>query len=529
MKKFYITTPLYYVNDVPHVGHAYSTIGADVLARFMRARGRAVVLQTGTDEHGQKIAKAAAEKGLAGPKELADAVAPRFEELWRILDISHDRFYRTTAPAHYAACQEFFRRVQANGYLEKRAYEGWYSVADETFWLESQLLQPGNLAPDSGYPCVKMKEENWFFLLSRLQSRLRAHVLAKADFIRPELRRNEVLGSYLNVDGGVQDISVTRSGVKWGIPVPGDDSQVLYVWFDALINYLAGTGWPGTDFESEWPVDVHIIGKDILRFHAVLWPGMLLAAGLPEDLLPRQVFGTGFIVNDGQKMSKRLGNVVDPVDWAGRYGADVLRYYLLREVPFGLDGSISAAGLEARYNAELANGLGNLLSRVAALCEKNAVRFTAWRGADGSVDRELLDAAAALKNAYLPAMEKLAFHEALEAINALVRAANKYMDERAPWTLAKDKTAEGAAKLAHVLYAVAEAARLAVCALAPFMPKTAERCLGALGYAPAALLGPRGEARGEPLDALLDWGKLPAGLALKKGEAIFPRREATRA
>jgi methionyl-tRNA synthetase len=526
-KAFYITTPLYYVNDVPHVGHAYSTVGADVLARFMRAQGREVFLMTGTDEHGQKIAKAAAEKGYASPKALADEVAPRFNALWQLLGITHDRFIRTTDADHYAAAAEFFKRVQANGYLEKRAYEGWYSVSDETFWLESQLRQPGNLAPDSGHPCVKMSEENWFFLLSKLQERLRAHLAAHPDFVRPEMRRNEVLGSYLNAEDGVQDQSVTRSGVKWGIPVPGDEGQVLYVWFDALINYLVGAGWPGAGYERVWPADVHIIGKDILRFHAVLWPGMLLAAGFDEAQLPQQVFGTGFIVNDGKKMSKSLGNVVDPVEWSAKYGAEVLRYYLLREVPFGQDGSISEAGIEGRYNADLANGLGNLLSRSSALCEKNAVSFGAWKAE--KADEELLAAARELKSAYPALMGQLAFHDALEAVNALIRAANKYVDEQAPWALAKDKSPEGQAKLAHGLYAVAESCRLCFCALAPFMPQTADRGLQALGYAPGAVFGPRGENKAAPLDRLLDWGGLPAGLSLKKGEGLFPRREAVKA
>ncbi len=527
-KAFYITTPLYYVNDVPHVGHAYSTIGADVLARFMRANGREVFLMTGTDEHGQKIAKAAAEKGYASPKALADEVAPRFNALWSVLGITHDRFFRTTDADHYAGAAEFFKRVRAHGFLEKRSYEGWYSVADETFWLESQLRQPGNLAPDSGHPCVKMSEENWFFLLSRLQERLKAHVAAHPGFIQPEMRRNEVLGSYLNAEGGVQDISVTRSGVKWGIPVPGDEGQVLYVWFDALINYLVGAGWPQAGHEGRWPADVHIIGKDILRFHAVLWPGMLLAAGFDEAQLPRQVFGTGFIVNDGQKMSKSLGNVIDPVEWSAKFGAETLRYYLLREVPFGQDGSISEASLEARYNAELANGLGNLLSRSAALCEKNGVVFGAWAGPQAA-DQELLAAAAAMKARYLKAMPALAFHDALEAVNELIRAANKYVDERAPWTLAKDQSPEGQARLAHALYAMSEAGRLCLCALAPFMPQTVDKGLQGLGYAPGQLFKARGENGGETLDALLDWGKLPAGLSLKKGEGLFPRREAAKA
>jgi methionyl-tRNA synthetase len=524
-KTFYITTPLYYVNDVPHVGHAYATIGADVLARFMRANGRKVFLMTGTDEHGQKIAKAAAEKGYADPKALADEVAPRFNELWKALDITHDRFFRTTDADHRVAAQAFFDKVRQAGYLEKRGYEGWYSVADETFWLESQLKQPGNLAPDSGQPCVKMKEENWFFLQSKLKDRLKAYLAAHPDFIQPDLRRNEVLGSYLNAEDGVHDTSVTRSTVKWGIPVPGDEGQVLYVWFDALINYLTGTGWPAENIDGRWPADVHIIGKDILRFHAVLWPSMLLAAGFTEDQLPRQVFGTGLILRDGVKMSKSLNNGVDPHEWIARYGGDVLRYYLMREVPFGQDGSISESTIEGRYNNDLANGLGNLLSRTSAIFDKSQVAFAHWQGPGESPDSGLLDVAEAFGPKYLEAMKRLAFHEALEAVNELVRAANKYVDEKAPWTLAKDRSEQGQFALAHTLYCIAEAVRISAVALAPFMPSKADKILQQLSFESWSVLGQRGEALGKPLEKLLEWGGLPSSSKLIKGEPLFPRIE----
>jgi methionyl-tRNA synthetase len=521
-KTFYITTPLYYVNDVPHVGHAYATIGADVLARYMRAQGRKVFLMTGTDEHGQKIAKAAAEKGHASPQALADEVAPRFNELWKVLNISHDRFFRTTDADHRIAAQEFFARVRAAGFLEKRGYEGWYSVADETFWLESQLKQPGNLAPDSGQPCVKMKEENWFFLQSHFKERLKAYLAAHPDFIQPDLRRNEILGSYLNAEDGVHDTSVTRSSVKWGIPVPGDEGQVLYVWFDALINYLTGTGWPKENIDGRWPADVHIIGKDILRFHAVLWPAMLLAAGFKEDQLPKQVFGTGLILRDGVKMSKTLNNGVDPHEWAGRYGVETLRYYLLREVPFGQDGSISDASIESRYNTELANDVGNLLSRTLGMMEKYigaTVPALPAVGSDG-LKAELQTLGAE----YAEAMKGLQFHTALEAVLKRVRRANQYVDEQAPWTLFK-QGAESLPALENCLYNLAETARMAALALAPFMPEASDKALQRLGFAPQQFFDARTQAKGASLSELLAWGGLPAGNKVAKGEPLFPRRE----
>jgi methionyl-tRNA synthetase len=526
-KAFYVTTPIFYVNDVPHLGHAYAALGADVLARFMRGCGREVVFSTGTDEHGLKVEKASREKGFASPQALVDETAPRYNALWSKLAITHDRFIRTTDADHKAVAAKFWETVAANGFIEKRQYQGWYCVHEETFWPEGQLQQPGNLCPDCGRPTELATEENYFFKQTAFVERLRAHLEAHPDFVAPALRRNEILGSYLNAPDGVHDQSISRSNFTWGIPVPGDPSQVIYVWFDALINYITMAGWGQDDarFAKVWPADVHIIGKDILRFHAVLWPAMLMAAGIE---LPKKVFGTGLIMNDGVKMSKSLGNAIDPNDWIERFGADTVRYYLLREVPYGQDGSISEAGIVGRYNAELANGLGNLLSRSAALCEKNQVTFTAWVGPQDG-DAELLAVAQGLHGRYLVAMENLAFHEALEAVNELVRAANKYTDERAPWTLAKDKSDEGRLRLAHALYCIAEAGRLCLTALVPFMPQVTEKGLANLGYPAGSLFDERGRNQAQPLPQLLAWGVLPAGLSLSKGEPLFPRREAAKA
>ena len=533
-KVFYITTPLYYCNDAPHVGHAYATFGADVIARYQRALGREVVFTTGTDEHGQKMEKAAREKGYSGPQALADEKSKSFRDLWDDFGISYDEFIRTTSPKHVKAASDFFARVHQAGLIEKRAYRGWYCVHEENFWPEAQLKQPGNLCPDCGRPTQESEEVNYFFKQSAFKERILAHLKANPGFVAPESRRNELLGSYLEREDGVQDQSITRANFTWGVPTPVDPAQVIYVWFDALVGYLSAVGYGADDaaakarFERAWPASVHLIGKDILRFHAVLWPAMLMAHGLP---LPGQVFGTGLILNNGVKMSKSLGNAVEPREWALWYSPDVLRYYLLREVPFGSDGSISVEGYHKRYEAELANGLGNLVSRGGALCEKNGVAFDEPRdpGPNTKPDQALRQAADELKRRYLEAMDRLALHEALEAVNVLIRAANKYVDERAPWVLAKDRTPEGRKLLVHVLYQMAEASRLCLVALTPFMPGTADRGLVALGYAPGQLFDARGAARAATLGGLLEWGGLPAALKLKKGEPLFPRREPVKA
>ena len=525
-KAFYVTTPIFYVNDVPHLGHAYAALGADVQARFMRSRGREVVFSTGTDEHGLKVEKASKEKGFATPQAMVDETAPRYNALWAKLAITHDRFIRTTDADHKAVAAKFWETVAKNGFIEKRQYQGHYCVHEETFWPESQLVQPGDKCPDCGRPTELATEENYFFKQTAFVERLRAHLAAHPDFVAPELRRNEILGSYLNAADGVHDQSISRSNFTWGIPVPGDPSQVIYVWFDALINYITMAGW-GTDdarFAHVWPADVHIIGKDILRFHAVLWPAMLMAAGIE---LPKKVFGTGLIMNDGVKMSKSLGNAIDPNDWIARHGVDTVRYYLLREVPYGQDGSISESGIEGRYNSELANDWGNLLSRTVAMAEKSlgsvvpAVPGAAFAG--DPLRAELNS----LRAEYVAAMEALAYHDALEAVFKRVRKANQYIDEQGPWKLAKDPAKRP--ELENCLYTLLDFLRCVSLTLAPFMPFAADRALVQLGYTPGQLLGPRGEAQGSPLDEALAFGGLPSGQKVAKGEGLFPRKEAVKA
>lgn len=517
---FYITTPIYYVNDIPHVGHAYATVGADVLARYKRACGMEVFLLTGTDEHGQKVAKAAVEKGYATPKAFVDDIVVHYKKAWEILGISYDRFIRTTDEDHYAVCKEFFSRVQKAGYIEKRAYEGWYCLHEETFYLEKDLQQPGNLCPECQRPAIITKEENYFFLQNKLTDTLKSFLKDHPDFILPESRRNEVLGSYLNVEGGVMDISISRSTVKWGIPVPGDEHQVLYVWFDALLNYLTATGWPKAGYEKLWPADVHIIGKEILRFHAVLWPAMLIAAGLEP---PKKVFGTGWIVNDGKKMSKSLGNVIDPIDWSNKFGAEVLRYYLLREVPFGSDASLSEAGIQHKYNTELANDIGNLLSRTLSMVEKYFEgKVPQPHGGPDPLRAE----AEKLWTNYSVKMEALAFHEALEAILVLARRANKYVGDNEPWKLAKDPQKKD--ELANCLYTLAESLRLMGLCLSPFMPKTSARMLQQLGLG-EEVVSPRGALAQGGLEQACVFGGLKPGTAIAKGDALFPRPEVTAA
>lgn len=501
---FYLTTPIYYVNDVPHIGHAYTTLAADVLARYKRLKGYDVFFLTGSDEHGQKVEKAALAGGET-PLELADRVVKRFQALWEKLGISHSDFIRTTQERHKQGVSHIFKQLMDQGDIYLGEYEDWYCTPCETFWTETQA-EDGK-CPDCNRPVEKLKEESYFFRMSAYGERLLAHIEANPDFIQPRSKRNEII-SFLKE--GLRDLSVSRTSFSWGIPVPGNDRHVIYVWFDALSNYITALGYPDRsgNFGKYWPVDVHLLGKDILRFHAVYWPTFLMAAGLP---LPKKVFAHGWWTVEGQKMSKSLQNVVEPNMLIDKYGVDVVRYFLLREVPFGLDGDFSHASLISRINSDLANDLGNLLSRSTAMLVKY---FDGTLPAPGPLveqDLALKAKAEAMIAAVDDCMEELAFSKALQAIWEVIGAGNKYIDETTPWVLAKDPANQK--RLATVMYCLLEAQRLIHSLISPFMPETASKALNSLGWT------------GELSQDDLVWGKLSPGTPIRKAEALFPRIE----
>ncbi|MFN3740793.1 MAG: methionine--tRNA ligase [Thermodesulfovibrionales bacterium] len=506
---FYVTTPIYYVNDIPHIGHAYTTVAADVLARFWRLMGKDVFFLTGTDEHGQKVEQAAAKKGLS-PKEHADIMVKNFQHLWKELNISNNAFIRTTDQEHKRIVQELLSHLWEKGEIVKRTYTGWYCVPDERFWTEKELVD--GKCPDCGRPVEYISEDNYFFLMSRYQERLIRYIEDNPYYILPETRKNEVLGFLKNQPLGDLCISRPKSRLSWGIELPFDRDYVTYVWFDALVNYYSATKYLAPQGIEWWPADHHLIGKDILMTHAVYWSTMLMALELP---LPGNIFAHGWWTVEGRKMSKSLGNVVDPFQVIKEFGVDQFRYFLLREVTFGLDGDFSKDAMIQRINTDLANDLGNLLQRTLSMITKY------FKG----LIPEPEDTEKELKTITEGALEKieinlryLAFQKALEEIWQIVGAVNKYIDSSQPWALAKDPSKKG--RLQTVLYSAAEALRFIGYYLMAFMPEASYRLLEQLGITSStvtfATYNP--DLKEEAL-----WGRLKPGTVIKKVEPLFPR------
>ncbi len=506
-KRYYVTTPIYYVNDVPHIGHAYTTLACDVLARFKRLDGYDVMFLTGTDEHGQKVEKSAAAAGLA-PQEFCDRVSERFRALLETMNFSADRFIRTTDPAHIRSAQELWRRIEANGHIYEGTYAGWYSVRDEAFYAESELVEGegGQKRAPTGAPVEWVEEPSFFFRLSDWQAPLLELYDRHPDFVLPQSRMNEVRSF---VSGGLKDLSISRTSFRWGVPVPEHPGHIMYVWIDALTNYLTGVDFPDTGsaaFRTFWPADVHMVGKDILRFHAVYWPAFLMAAGLEP---PRRVFAHGWWTNEGQKISKSLGNVIDPFELVATYGLDPVRYFLMREVPFGQDGDFSRAAFIGRVNADLANDFGNLAQRTLSMIAKNCDHRVPEPGELLEADTALLgaiDGTLAEVRAHLEGQE---IHLALEAIWKRVGEANGYVATMAPWVLRKSDPA----RMATVLYVAAEVIRNLAILAQPVTPDAMTSLLDQLGVpADARDFAHLGAA-----------GRLAPGTPLPPPQGVFPR------
>lgn len=507
MKKtpYYITTPIYYPSANLHIGNTYTTVAADALARYKRLAGYDVMFLTGTDEHGQKIQRIAEDKGVT-PIEYVDKIVDGIRDLWQTMNISYDRFIRTTDDYHVKSVQAIFQKLYDQGDIYKSEYEGWYCTPDEAFWTETQVGE-AHTCPDCGRPLERAKEESYFFRMSKYADRLIQYIEDNPKFIQPESRKNEMLNNFLKP--GLQDLAVSRTSFDWGIKVPFDEKHVIYVWIDALSNYLTALGYLNEEYhdvETYWPADVHLVGKDIIRFHTIYWPIMLMALDVP---LPKQVYGHGWLMFNNDKMSKSKGNIVDPLILSDHFGVDPIRYYLLSEIPFGSDGNFTNETFIRKINSDLANDLGNLLSRTVSMVDKYFASVVPSPDTPGDFDQSLIDTALAVPAKLDEAMNDLRIPEALSQIWVLIDRANKYIDETMPWVLARDEAQKG--RLGTVLYNLLESLRFVAVMIEPFLPDTSKEILRQINSQVGGF------------DSLKTFGGIAAGSAVSKGNVIFPR------